>query len=78
MVNGTRAVSISGQSGRRSSRPRPYNGNLDSYVRQVFAGLDPAGLGADPGRQSIQRTTINGLPAAYGAARVNTGSGRST
>ncbi len=70
MVNGTRAVSINGQSGQAQMSTAPYNGNLDNYVRQVFAGLSQ---NAQIAPQSIQRTTVNGLPAAYGMARVNSG-----
>ena len=68
MVNGTRAVSITGQSGQGQLTTAPYSGNLESYVRQVFAGLSENQQLAP---QSIQRTTVNGLPAAYGTARVN-------
>jgi len=40
----------------------------------VFAGLGGNQQQLRP--QSIQRTTINGLPAAYGTARVNSGQGQ--
>ena len=73
MVNGTRAVSINGQSGQAQLTTAPYNGNLESYVSQVFAGLSQQQRIAP---QSLQRTTVNGLPAAYGTARVNSGNGQ--
>ncbi|MFN6934028.1 MAG: M48 family metalloprotease [Tsuneonella sp.] len=73
MVNGTRAVSINGQSGQAQLTTAPYSGNIDSYVRQVFAGLSQQQQ-VQP--QSLQRTTVNGLPAAYGTARVNSGNGQ--
>jgi predicted Zn-dependent protease len=73
MVNGTQAVSINGQSGQAQMSTAAYNGNLDTYVRQVFAGLSQSQQVAP---QSLQRTTVNGLPAAYGTARVNSGSGQ--
>jgi len=71
MVNGTRAVSINGQSGQAQLTTAAYNGNLDTYVRQVFQSIGGQRMQLAP--QTVQRTTINGLPALYGAARVNTG-----
>ena len=73
MVNGTRAVSINGQSGQAQLTTAPYNGNLESYITQVFAGISQQQRIAP---QSLQRTTVNGLPAAYGTARVNSGNGQ--
>ncbi|MEW4448194.1 M48 family metalloprotease [Qipengyuania sp. JC766] len=72
MVNGTSAVSINGQSGKAQLALRPYNGNIDSYIRGVFTELGGQQQRLAP--QSIQRTTVNGIPAAYGTARVNNGS----
>lgn len=71
MINGTRAVSINGQSGQAQMSTGAYNGNLETYVRQVFQGL--GGQQTQLAPQSLQRTTVNGLPAVYGVARVNTG-----
>ena len=71
MVNGTRAVSINGQSGQAQLTTGPYNGNLETYVRQAFQAI--GGQQTQLAPQSVQRTTINGLPAMYGVARVNTG-----
>ncbi|WP_298175084.1 M48 family metalloprotease, partial [Novosphingobium sp.] len=39
LVNGTRAVSISGQSGKGEFSTAAYSGNLESYLRTVFSGL---------------------------------------
>ncbi len=69
MVNGTRAVSIAGQSGKAQFSSATYSGDLDSYVRAAFAAV--AGGQQQIAPQQISRTTINGLPAAYGIARVN-------
>lgn len=71
MVNGTRAVSINGQSGQAQLSTAAYNGNLDTYVRQIFQSIGGQRMQLAP--QTMQRTTINGLPAIYSAARVNTG-----
>jgi predicted Zn-dependent protease len=70
MVNGTSAVTIQGQSGQGQLTTAPFNGNLETYVRQIFAGLSQNQQIAP---QSLQRTTVNGLPALYGTARVNSG-----
>ena len=71
MVNSPRAVSINGQSGRAQLSMAQYNGNLESYVTQVFAALGGNQQRLAP--QQMQRTSVNGLPAAYGIARVNQG-----
>ncbi|MGI8943691.1 MAG: M48 family metalloprotease [Qipengyuania sp.] len=74
MVNGTRAVSINGQSGQAQLTTAQYNGNLESYVANVFAQLGGQQQQLRP--SSIQRTTVNGIPAAYGTARVNASQGQ--
>lgn len=74
LVNGTRAVSINGQSGKAEFTTARYSGDLDQYVRTAFAGLTEQGQQAIA-PQSISRTTINGLPAAWGGARVQTSNG---
>ncbi len=73
MVNGTTAVSINGQSGQAQFSMAPYSGNLDSYVTGVFSKLSQQ---QQIRPQAIQKTTVNGLPAAYGTARVNSGNGQ--
>src|SRR5690606_31802054 len=71
MVNGTQAVSINGQSGQAQLSTGSYNGNLETYVRQVFQGI--GGQNTQLAPQTLQRTTINGLPAVIGSARVRSG-----
>jgi predicted Zn-dependent protease len=71
MVNGTSAVSINGQSGKAQLTLAPYDGNLSTYVTQQFAKLGGDQQNLRPA--NIQSTTINGLRAAYGTARVNNG-----
>lgn len=71
MINSTRAVSINGESGQGQLSTAPYNGNLESYVRQVFQAV--GGQQTQLAPQSMERTTINGLSAAYGVARVAQG-----
>ncbi len=73
LVNGTDAVAISGQAGKAQLAGAAYNGDLDAYVRAVFAGLTESGQAQiDPG--AITRTTINGMNAARASARVASGS----
>lgn len=74
VMNGTAAVSISGQSGKGEFTAASYSGDLEGYVRAAFARLTPQGQQAIA-PSAISRTTVNGIPAAYGAARVQTGSG---
>ena len=71
MVNGTRAVTINGDQGRSQLTVGPYNNDLNAYVRNVFSALGGEQQQLAP--SSIERTTVNGLPAAYGTARVNNG-----
>lgn len=73
MINGTRAVAISGQSGKAQFSTGPYSGNLRTYVGQVFAALSKE---QQITPSNVQSTTVNGLPAAYGTARVNSGNGQ--
>lgn len=71
LVNGTRSVAISGQSGKGEFSSATYSGNLSTYVRSIFTGLSSQQqLQPD----SIQTTTINGIPAAYGTVRTTNGS----
>jgi predicted Zn-dependent protease len=73
MVNGTRSVSISGQSGKGEFTGGQYTGDLDAYVRAVFAALAQSSkVAIDPG--AVSRTAINGIPAATATTRVNNGS----
>lgn len=74
MMNGSRAVSINGQSGKAQLTLAQYNGDLQTYVRQQFAAL--GGQQQQLAPQTLERTTVNGIPAAYGTARVNNGSGQ--
>ncbi len=73
MMNGTRAVTISGQSGQAQMSMAAYSGNLNNYVTSVFAGLSQQ---QQIRPSSIERTTVNGIPAAYGTARVNSNNGQ--
>ncbi|MDG6080208.1 LysM peptidoglycan-binding domain-containing protein [Erythrobacter litoralis] len=72
MVNGTRAVTVQGQGGQAQLTVGQYNGDLRTYVGNVFAGLSQQQR-ITP--QAVQTTTVNGIPAAYGSATVNSNSG---
>ncbi|MEO1489140.1 MAG: M48 family metalloprotease, partial [Pseudomonadota bacterium] len=71
LVNSTSAVSINGQSGQAQLTLAPYAGDLTSYVRQQFSALGEQNQQITPSQ--LERTTVNGLPAAYGVARVRNG-----
>jgi predicted Zn-dependent protease len=72
MQNSTHAVTIAGSAGQAQFSGGRYSGSLEDYIglvlRQV-AGNTPLNLAP------TQQTTINGLPAVYTTARVNTQSG---
>ena len=70
LVNGTRAVAIGGQSGKGQFTTAAFDGNLDSYVAAQFAALAQANQ-AQLNPSAIQRTTVNGIPAAYATARFS-------
>jgi predicted Zn-dependent protease len=73
MQNGSDAVSISGSAGKAQFRGGRFEGNLDNAILLAFRQLTEGQI-----RLSIppaQHTTVNGMPAAYTTARVNTNSG---
>lgn len=73
MQNGASAVTVSGNGGQGQFSTGPYNGDMNAYVAAVFKGV--AGNAAiSP--SSLQRTTVNGIPAYYATARANTQSGQ--
>jgi predicted Zn-dependent protease len=72
LVNGTRAVSIGGQAGKGEFSSAAYAGDMPAYISGVFSGLTEQGQ-AKIAPPSIQRTTVGGIPAAYGIARVQSG-----
>ena len=72
--NGTRAVSIAGQRGQAQFAGGRFDGDLDTYVAQAFRSI--VGQNAQLGYVQTRSATINGLPAAYSTARVNTQSGQ--
>ena len=73
LMNSTRAVTIGGSSGKGEFSSAAYNGDLETYVRSVFASLGSTNQAQIPISQ-LERTTVNGIPAAYGTARVTSGS----
>lgn len=73
MQNGTRAVSIVGQQGQAQFSGGQFNGNLSTYISQVFQAV--VGQQAQVSVPQPRSTTVNGIPAAYSTARVNTQQG---
>lgn len=75
LINGTRSVTIGGQSGNGQLSSGPYSGNLENYIRSVFSALGQQN-NSQLAPQQLDRTSVNGIPAAYGVARVNSGNGQ--
>lgn len=71
--NGTRAVSIAGQRGQALFAGGPLRGDLGAYLDQAFRSI--VGEAARIAYVEPRGTTVNGLPAVYSTARVNTQSG---
>ena len=73
MQNSARAVSVSGSAGQAQFSTGRFDGNLGTYIGQVLNGLTrgQAQIALAP----LQRTTINGLPAAFVTGRAQTSSG---
>jgi predicted Zn-dependent protease len=75
LLNGTRSVSIGGQSGKGELTTAAYNGNMRDYITAAFAGLTEDGQ-AKIQPTEIRTTTVNGIPASYSTVRVNNGNGQ--
>lgn len=73
MQNGTDAVSISGNGGQAQFSTAPYSGDMNAYIASVLRAV-AGNTSISPG--TIQRTTVNGIPAYYSTARVNSQSGQ--
>ncbi len=73
MQNGATAVSISGNGGQAQFTTGPYNGDMNAYIAAAFKSV-AGNTGISP--SAIQRTTVNGIPASYSTARVNSQSGQ--
>lgn len=67
------AVTLSGQSARAQFSAGPLDGTLDAYVQGVFDQL--AGQGNQAPAIAVQRTSINGIPAAHGHASMTNSQG---
>lgn len=73
MSNGTKAVSITGTGGQAQFSGGPFDGNLETYIANVFKAV--GGSQSQVNYGSVNRTTINGLDAAFATGRANTQSG---
>ena len=68
MQNGTAAVTITGPNAQAQFTTAAYNGDLAAYVGTVARGL---GASSAP---AAERTSVNGVPAAFTAVRASAGS----
>ncbi len=73
MQNGTSAVDVSGNGGQAQFSTGPYSGDMNAYIAAVFKAV---GGDANLTPSSIQRTTVNGIPAYYSTVRANSQSGQ--
>lgn len=73
MQNGSDAVLVSGNGGQAQFSTGPYSGDMNAYIAAAFKSV-AGNASISPG--AIQRTTVNGIPASYSTARVNTQSGQ--
>ncbi len=73
MQNGTTEVSIEGSSGQAQFAGGRFTGSMDQYIRRVLQEL--TGGRTQLALTPMQRTTVNGIPAAYVVGRANTSSG---
>lgn len=71
LVNSPRAVAIQGASGQAQFSTGPFDGNLETYVRGVFRALGGEQQQLAP--ETVQRSSVNGIPTVIGGARVNNG-----
>ena len=73
MQNGARAVTIDGSAGQAQFSTARFNGDLNAYVSQVLYELTEGKTRV--ALSPLQRTSVNGIPAAYTIGRANTSSG---
>lgn len=73
MQNGSDAVTIAGSSGKGQFGGGRYDGDMPAYVGRVLQGLTGGQAQVQMGQ--LQRTTVNGIPAAYAIGRAQTSSG---
>jgi len=73
MQNSTQAVTIQGSGGQAQFSGGRFTGRMEDYVSQVLQQLTKGRVQLALG--PMQRTTVNGIPAAYVVGRANTSSG---
>ena len=73
MQNSSRAVSIQGSAGQAQFSGGRFNGRMEDYIPRVMQQLTGGRVQMQIG--PMQRTTVNGIPAAYVVGRANTSSG---
>ena len=73
MSNGTQAVTVRGTGGQAQFSGAAYNGDMNSYIAQIFKAVGGANNAVNYG--NISRTNVNGIPAATASATANGQSG---
>ncbi|MCF8708052.1 M48 family metalloprotease [Rhizorhapis sp. SPR117] len=70
--NGASAVSISGPNAQAQFSSAKYSGDMDAYIATVLRSLSSNNSSIP--QAPVQRTTVNGIPAAYSSVRATSGS----
>lgn len=70
MSNGSQAVTINGNGGKGLFTRQAFNGDRRAYIDAAFKAVVGDQQKVDYGQ--IQTTTVNGIPAFYASANVNT------
>jgi predicted Zn-dependent protease len=73
MQNGTDAISINGNSGKAIFTQGNFTGDRQAYVAAAFKSVTGEGQAIPVG--NVSQTTVNGIPAFYSSAVVNTQQG---
>jgi predicted Zn-dependent protease len=73
MSNGTTAITIKGSAGQAQFSGGRFSGGLETYILAVFRDL--VGERPQVAIPQPQRTSVNGMPAAFTTAHVETSSG---
>lgn len=68
LQNGADAVTITGQGAQGQFGAARFSSSLDQYIAQVLRGLGATGSGV-----AAERTSVNGIPAAYTQVRAQSG-----
>jgi predicted Zn-dependent protease len=70
LSNGTQAVTVGGAAGKAAFTGAAYSGDLNAYVDSVFKQISAQNNNVALNYGSVEKLTINGIPAARASATV--------